>query len=290
MAIYSDTAVCLRHHDYSETSQVLTLLAREHGIVRLIAKGLKRSTRTRVTVGVDLLEMGSVVWSAGPAASEGRLSTLREWRQREVFPNIRKDLSAIVAGQYACELLLSLLPENDPYPELFDVLGKFLGHIGPGKDNLAALVRLMWLVLHYTGHLPQWQRCGACGGAVEEGASFGLNVGGAVCRNCASRVLQRIRVDPPLAAALRIGRPERVPAKGFLLLDAYVVHLAGRSLRTHDAVRNTFFKRPAAPPAQSAPAAPANEPDRIQPPAPPAPATDTPRPAFGSAKGDSDVR
>lgn len=243
MAIFSDTAICLRHHDYSEHSQVLTLMAREHGLVRLIAKGLKRATRTRVTVGVDLLEMGTATWSGGPSASEGHLSTLREWRQQDTFPNIHKDLTAIAAGQYAAELFLTLLPEADPYPELFDVLGKFLNHIGPGKDNLAALVRLMWLALHYTGHLPQWEQCGICGGPVGEGASFGLNVGGAVCAQCASRTSQRVRVDPPLAAALAAGRPERAAGKGFLLLDAYVSHLAGRQLRTHETVRSAFFRK-----------------------------------------------
>jgi DNA repair protein RecO (recombination protein O) len=248
MAIYTDTAICLRHHDYSEHSQVLSLLTRQHGLVRLIAKGLKRTTKTRVTVGVDLLEMGTVTWSAGPAASEGRLSTLREWRQQESFLQIRKDLSAIVTGQYAAELLLSLLPESDPYPELFEVLGKFLGHIGPGKDNLAALVRLMWLTLHHTGHLPQWERCGVCSGPIGEGASFGLNVGGAVCSGCASRTPQRVRVDPPLSAALQISRPERVPGKAFLLLDAYVTHLTGRPLRTHEAILQGFFKRQPSPP------------------------------------------
>lgn len=245
MAIYTDTAICLRHHDYSEHSQVLSLLSREHGLVRLIAKGLKRATKTRVTVGVDLLEMGTATWSAGPAATEGRLSTLREWRQQESFPIIRKDLSAVVAGQYAAELLLSLHVEGDPCPEVFDVLGKFLGHIGPGKNNLAALVRLMWLALHYSGHLPQWQRCGICSGPVGDDASFGLNVGGAVCKGCASRISQCMRVEPPLAAALQGGRPERVPGKGFLLLDAYLAHLAGRPLRTHDAIRATFFGKSA---------------------------------------------
>ncbi len=207
MAIYSDNAICLRHHDYSEHSQVLTLLTREYGLIRLIAKGLKRSTKTRVTVGVDLLERGTVTWSAGPAATEGHLSTLREWRQQESFPNLRTELSAIMVSQYAAELLLSLLPEIDPYPELFDVFGKFLNHVGTGKDNLAALVRLMWLALHYTGHLPQWQQCGVCGGPIGQTASFGLNEGGAVCGSCAARIPQRVPVDGALSAALAPADP-----------------------------------------------------------------------------------
>lgn len=244
MAIFTDTAICLRHHDYSETSQVLALLTRENGLVRLIAKGMKRSTKTRITVGVDLLEMGSATWSAGAGAFEGRLSTLREWRQQESFLQIRKDLRAIVAGQYAAEILLSLLPEADPYPELFEVLGKFLAHIGPGKDNLAALVRLMWLVLHHTGHLPQWDRCGVCGGPVTQEAWFGLSVGGAVCKNCVTRTNHRIPVPPPLSEALRTGRPQRVPTAGFLLLDAYVTHLLGRPLRCQDTAKATWSGSP----------------------------------------------
>lgn len=247
MAIFSDIAVCLRRHDYSETSQVLTLFAAEHGLLRVIAKGQKRSTKTRVAVGVDLLELGQVVWSAGLAASEGRLFTLREWRQQEIFANVRQDLAAVMAGQYAAELIVAVLAEVDPHPELFEVLCKFLAHIGPGKPNLASLVRLMWLVLHYSGHQPQWERCGACGRTVgtDEPAFFGLNTGGLVCAECSGRVGPRIRVEGPLSAALQVGRPERVAGRGFALLDAYVTHLAGRPLRCSEAVRRALL-RPAA--------------------------------------------
>jgi DNA repair protein RecO (recombination protein O) len=249
MAIFTDIAICLRRLDYSETSQVLSLLTREHGLVRMIAKGQKRSTRTRVSVGVDLLEMGQAVWSAGPAAAEGRLSTLREWQQREIFPNVRQDLGAVVAAQYAVELVAATLPEADPYPELFEVLCKFLGHIGRGKPNLGSLVRFVWLVLHYAGHLPQWQRCGLCGDPVQlqDPAFFGLDTGGYVCAGCAGRAGHRMKVEGRLSAALYAGRPERVPDQGFLLLDAYVTHLSGRPPRTSEAVRQALLARPAAP-------------------------------------------
>jgi DNA repair protein RecO (recombination protein O) len=248
MAIFTDIAVCLRKLDYSETSQVLTLFAREHGLVRVIAKGQKRSTRTRVAVGVDLLELGQAVWSAGPAASEGRLSTLREWRQQEIFPNVRQDLGAVMVAQYAAELIATSLIEADPHPEVFEVLCKFLGHIGAGKPNLASLVRLMWLVLHYSGHLPQWERCGVCGRGVATGeaAFFGLNSGGLICTECSGRVGQRLRVEGPLSEALQAGRPERAAGPGFALLDAYVAHLAGRPLRCSETVRWAMSKtRPA---------------------------------------------
>ncbi len=249
MAIFTDVAVCLRRHDYSETSQVLTLFTAAHGLVRLIAKGQKRSTKTRVAVGVDLLELGQVVWSAGPAASEGRLSTLREWRQQEIFPNVRQDLAAVTVAQYAAELIVMSLPEADPHPELFEVICKFLAHIGPGRPNVGSLVRLMWLVLQYSGHQPQWERCGICGRPAQAGQPgfFGLNTGGLVCTECAPKAGQRLKVDPALSAALQAGRPERISGRGFVLLDAYMAHLAGRPLRTSEAVRRTLVRPVPAP-------------------------------------------
>jgi DNA repair protein RecO (recombination protein O) len=247
MAIFTDIAICLRRLDYSETSQVLTLLTARHGVVRAIAKGQKRSTRTKVGVGVDLLERGHAVWSAGPAAVEGRLATLREWRQLDIFPGVRQDLGAVTVAQYAAELIVSLIPEADPYPDLFEVLCKFLEHIGPGRPNLGSLVRLMWLVLHYSGHLPQWERCGLCGRGIEPAkpAFFGLNTGGLICTECSGRAEQRLRVAGPLSAALAAGRPERAPGAGFALLDAYVAHLAGRPLRCSEAVRRVLLKQAA---------------------------------------------
>lgn len=188
-----------------------------------------------------------MVWSAGPAASEGRLSTLREWRQQEIFPNVRRDLAAVMTAQYAAEMVVTSLPEADPHPESFEVLCKFLAHIGPGKPNLASLVRLMWLVLQYSGHQPQWERCGICGKPAQAGqpAAFGLNTGGLVCAECSPKVGQRLKVDAALSAVLQAGRPERVAGRGFALLDAYVAHLAGRPLRTSEAVRRALL-RPAA--------------------------------------------
>ncbi len=61
MALISDRAIVLRRLDYSETSQILALFTREYGQVRVIAKGIKRSTRSRFAVGIDLLEVGQVV-------------------------------------------------------------------------------------------------------------------------------------------------------------------------------------------------------------------------------------
>ena len=67
MPLIRDTAVVLGRLDYSETSQVIVLLTREHGKVRAIAKGIKRGTKQRFAAGIDLLEIGSVVLTSKQA-------------------------------------------------------------------------------------------------------------------------------------------------------------------------------------------------------------------------------
>ena len=44
MPLYSDEAVVLRTHKLAEADRIITLLTREHGVVRAVAKGVRRTT------------------------------------------------------------------------------------------------------------------------------------------------------------------------------------------------------------------------------------------------------
>ncbi len=155
MALVSDRAIVLRRLDYSETSQILALFTREHGQVRVIAKGIKRSTRSRFAVGIDLLELGHVTWSAR-ADRPQNLAILTEWKQVDAFVGLREQLERLHAAQYAAEITAELTIDRDPHPTLFDHLQLFLGKLSvvrcqssvvspqlsaepqacPGRDNL----------------------------------------------------------------------------------------------------------------------------------------------------------
>ena len=60
MSSRSDQAVVIRLSDYSESSQIVSLFSAGAGQVRLIGKGVNKSTKKRVAVGFDLLELGDV--------------------------------------------------------------------------------------------------------------------------------------------------------------------------------------------------------------------------------------
>ena len=134
MASIKDNAIVLRRLDYSETSQVLAFFTRRHGQRRLIAKGVKRSTKKKFSPGIDLLEQGELVFWHRPQSESG-LATLTEWRQTNLFVGLRAGLDRWYAGQYAAEITASMTQENDPHPALYDAFVR-------GRPNPSPRVRL----------------------------------------------------------------------------------------------------------------------------------------------------
>src|SRR5262245_23108115 len=115
MSLLKDHAIALRRLDFSETSLVLAIFTREHGQQRVIAKGIKRSTKQKASVGIDLLELASVVIFQR-AGHEDRMGTITEWQQQNTFPHLRSDLARWYAAQYAAEAVTQLTEVNDPHP------------------------------------------------------------------------------------------------------------------------------------------------------------------------------
>lgn len=240
MAAVKDVAVVLRRLDYSETSQVLAMLTREHGQQRLIAKGIKRSTKTRTAVGIDLLELGHVIYSRRPG-KEDTLGILIEWRQKENFSHLRRNLVRWYAAQYASEVTSHLTEVHDPHPDLFDALEAFFTRSAT-DDAVVALGEYLWLMLKGIGLQPDLFHCVNCKRRVDREPElfFSSRLGGAVCRDCESAAVEKRRIDPAIPRALaQIGASRNgsstaagPPALALLqMLDYHLTETAGRRLR-----------------------------------------------------------
>ncbi|MCZ6836092.1 MAG: recombination protein O N-terminal domain-containing protein, partial [Planctomycetota bacterium] len=74
MPTISDSAVCIRRWDFSETSQTVSLFTHTHGIIRGLAKGAKRE-KGAFSGGFDVLTQGHLVAIVKPGRD---LATLTE--------------------------------------------------------------------------------------------------------------------------------------------------------------------------------------------------------------------
>lgn len=225
----TDEAVVLRLTEYSETSQIATLFGAEHGLIRVIAKGARRSTKQRFAAGLDLLELGAV--SYVPPRGDAQLGTLTEWGQRDTFLGLRRELVRLQGGLYAVELVNGLTEEGDPHPDLFQALLKLL-HGLAGDEPAGPLVpRFQYALLAAIGYAPELRTCTVCGRLPRAGQPtfFSAGTGGLVCRDCEPHQVEKRRmprrVSGPAVAA------DDVRA-WFDLLDYHLTHIAGRRFKT----------------------------------------------------------
>jgi len=196
----TDQAICLRTVDYSETSQVVHLLTRQGGVVRLLAKGSKRP-KSKSGGPIDLFSEGSCVYAG--ARREG-LGTLIEFAEGTAHPGLRNELRRLNAGLYMLELCAALLAEGDPAPNAFALLGRALTRLEQADSSpRAALAYFQWRLLRHVGLLGRMDACVSCGAAIgRKGVYFSSSLGGMLCRDCEPAATEKYAVSPSALAAL----------------------------------------------------------------------------------------
>ena len=204
MALVNDRCICLRKVEYSETSQVLVLFGRSRGLVRAIAKGAHRTTRSGASKfggGIDLLDVGEAVFTD---RVEKDLAILTEWKLREGHLELRRSLRAIHLAFYAAELVGLLIEEHDPHAELFDRMEQTLLDLASPRAEQAFLAFELDL-LRESGYLPELSRCVGCNGRSATGGSvaFSASQGGVLCRSCEGAFPDRLTLDSRLLGILQ---------------------------------------------------------------------------------------
>jgi DNA repair protein RecO (recombination protein O) len=247
MPLAQDRCICLAKTEYSETSQIVSLLGRQQGLFRVIAKGAHRRTKagaSKFDGGIDLLDCGDAVAIVDVSRD---LGTLTEWGLRDGHLELRRTLRGMYLGLYAAELCAALLEEHDPHPRLFDRLEYLLSELPTPRVEEAMLSFELDLLLQ-TGHAPELASCGECGRRIDarDPVYFSPSRGGVVCRNCEGGTPDRLSVDPRLLRLaqqlVQMPRDNGVPLRlprltrhqtdplNRLLLQ-HVQHTIGRPLR-----------------------------------------------------------
>lgn len=245
MANFRDDAICIRHWDWSETSQTVSLLTRGHGVLRGIAKGSKRE-KGNFSGGIELLTGGQVIAMVKPNSS---LATLTAWDLSETFPVLRMSLEAHNVGMYMADLAGSLVHEGDPHEALYESLLEELGCLDQTPVMLAAL-RFQWAALAEAGYQPMLDRDPETDEAIDdvEVCQFSARMGGFVnhrnqrnesglwkVRNETRQILSLVASES-LHSTLTSTSSRLDIERAARLLAAYIREILGRELASYSGV------------------------------------------------------
>jgi DNA repair protein RecO (recombination protein O) len=184
VAMYKSAALVLRCQDWSETSQVVLLLARDAGRVRCLAKGSRRP-KNPFGGPLDRWILGEAVFSL---RDPNQLAVLVELFETERFEGVRRRLEAFYGASLVTELVVALVPEADAQPEVFDLAVRALALLSdvPADACRAVAYAFAWRLLALLGYSPEMARCVECGTLLKAGApaDFSPVSGGLVCSRC----------------------------------------------------------------------------------------------------------
>jgi DNA repair protein RecO (recombination protein O) len=146
-----DDALCLRHWDWSETSQTGVLFTRGSGLVRVLAKGSKRPG-SAYSGGLEILTRARAGLIARPASE---LALLTEWDIIGTYPGLRRSLPAFHAGLYIAEIVVAVVRDQDVHAALYDATVKALDEIARAKSPEPSLLAWQWAVIVEAGYRPE---------------------------------------------------------------------------------------------------------------------------------------
>lgn len=208
-------AYILHAYPYRETSLIVEALSRSHGRVSLVARGARRpmaSLKSRLLAFQPL----SLSWFG-----KGALRTLHDAEWQGGALSLRG--AGLMCGFYLNELLLRLLPPDDPHEALYDRYTATLEALGEGVEAEPALRRFELALLSGLGYAHTLDRL-VDGAAVEDAGRYGfLPDMGVVARGRGIEVTGRTLLD----LARGDFTDPRSLAEGKLLMRGLINHYLG---------------------------------------------------------------
>lgn len=151
---YKATGINLKAAPMGETDRLMTILTKEHGLLRAIAPGARKH-KSRLGGRSGLFVVNELMLSKGKS-----LDKMIQAQTQQSFPGLSRDLARLTAGQYLAELVLCEASEQ-PQEELFELLVAHLARLelAPTSAVLACLAQGTFHILALAGVAPELRRC-----------------------------------------------------------------------------------------------------------------------------------
>lgn len=178
--LYRDRGIVLRTYKSGEADRIVVFLTEEHGKVRSIAKGV-RKTRSKFGGRLEPLSLLDVQFHRGRD-----LDVVSQVETVDSTGNVFGDLDSMTEAIAVLEAVDQLVPDREPVPHMFRML------VGARRTLLTrpsplVVPAFLWKLLASEGVHPVLDRCSLCDEVPAPGTEFGtfdVRHGGVTCAAC----------------------------------------------------------------------------------------------------------
>ncbi|MGD9589737.1 MAG: DNA repair protein RecO [Pyrinomonadaceae bacterium] len=172
MPIVETESLVLRSYDLAEADRIVVFFTRDHGIVRGVAKGARR---LKSRFGGSLELFSTVHLSYFQKEDRELVSVQKAEMITSRFAQASRP-QYLKTFSYLVELLVELLPPNDPNEKMYRMAAACLELSPDSGDEIAAIELYfeVWL-LRLGGYLPSWASCGGCSRPLSENEPAALS-------------------------------------------------------------------------------------------------------------------
>jgi DNA repair protein RecO (recombination protein O) len=176
---FRDRGVVLRTIRLGEADRIVTLLTEQHGKVRAVAKGVRRTMSKFGSRLEPLTHVALLGWQG-----RGDLDTVNQVEVIDTNRAVREDLDRMATAMTMLEVVDQVAQERHANPRLYEMLVGALAALGI-RDSPMVAPAFFLKVLVLEGSAPVLDSCVSCGEAdAARLVAFDLAEGGVLCRQC----------------------------------------------------------------------------------------------------------
>jgi DNA repair protein RecO (recombination protein O) len=237
VALVRSEGIVLKTHALGDTSRIVVVFTRDHGLVKMVAKGARKAP-SRFGFALEPLSRSRfhfyhkpdrdlhLLSNADPIAAAGSRLT---------------DLRRLAHAQAALELMDRLVWGEEPHPELYDLLVAEIEAVTAVPESALPAVTIAFelQVAGLLGYRPRLDRCASCGQPLSPRRLFSPARGGLLCDACGAIESGVVHLSADALAGLSLLLSRPVGEAG----EFFEVKRAGEILRVVEAFLRCHFQR-----------------------------------------------
>lgn len=176
-------AINLKSYNLSEADKIIVMYSREKGLIRGVAKGVKKP-KSKLGARMDLLVANKLMLYKGK-----NLDTICQAEALNTFTRTRQNMDKIFYSLYVSEVVTNFGVEDDPCSnEIFELLYQTLDCIAKSSSKLEVMIAVLKFqikMMALSGFGIELNTCLKCGCEIQnDNMYFSSNRGGVICKNC----------------------------------------------------------------------------------------------------------